>query len=216
MCRFLLCQGDQPVELAKILADFAEMARNSVRWQGDGWGFVYRNEKDKFIIHKSLQPIWEDDQKFVAAQRSSFVLVHARGAFGAESIQLANNHPFYAEGWFFVFNGNLKGVSLDVPGATGAQKIFQLLLRELREHAPETAIRRLVELLQAGSRYIVALNFILTNGEKSYIYCSFGENEDSEYFSVRYADQDSALLVCSEPLPDISFKKMQNRQLLVG
>ena len=104
--------------------------------------------------------------------------------------------PFYEGERIFVFNGELRGVRLRLPGRIGAEKVFRLIQREDRGDLSQ-AIRAADRLLASKSRYIRAMNVALTDGERIHARCHF--NESPDYFTLHYRN-DRVPAVCSEPL----------------
>ena len=130
MCRFLMMRSDAPFETAEVLATFRRKCRESVEYQGHGWGAAWR-AAGIWFRHKSLTPIWED--RFEIPKEVGFLIVHARSAFKDTGITIENNMPFYRDERAFVFNGELRGVRLRVPGRIGAEKVFHLIERAVNQ-----------------------------------------------------------------------------------
>ena len=107
-----------------VLESFRERCRDSREYQGHGWGAAWRSS-GAWSRYRSLTPIWDDDPELPA--EVDFLVVHARSAFRDEGIDIENNMPFYRGERVFVFNGELQGVRLRVPGRIGAEKIFNLI-----------------------------------------------------------------------------------------
>lgn len=210
MCRLLLITSKQVKTIVPHLQAFARIAETSEQWQGDGWGIAYRDRSGKISIYKSLQPIWKDQKIFSIFPPTNFALVHARGAYKQPNLDIRNNHPFQSGKWLFAFNGYIQGVTIKIPGSTGAKKIFNLLLKNLKLLPPKRAIAKTVEQIEKNSQHIVAMNFILTDAKKAYVYCCYSENEN--YFALRYYKGLDVTIICSQEY-DYSFVKMQNREL---
>jgi glutamine amidotransferase len=148
-----------------------------------------------------LSPIWDDDAEL--ADEVDFLVVHARSAFRDEGIVVENNMPFYRGDRVFVFNGELQGVRLRVPGRIGAEKVFHLI-QERDEGDLDAAVASADRLLVAKSDRVRALNLALTDGDDIYASCRYDESPD--YFTLHYREGDIAA-VCSAPL-DASFMPM--------
>ena len=206
MCRFLVIRAEAPFETPGLLTTFRRKCRDSDEYQGHGWGAAWRRA-GHWSRHKSLTPIWED--VFELPEMVDFLIVHARSAFQDSGIAIENNMPFYRDELAFVFNGELRGVRLRVPGRIGAEKVFHLI-----EHAAEKsgdlprALASTEELLLSKSDYVRALNVAVSDGERIYARCRY--NESPSYFTLHVRD-DAVRAVCSEPL-DSAFKPMQNGQ----
>ena len=202
MCRFLMMRSGGPFEAAPVLARFRTRCEESVEFQGHGWGAAWR-AAGSWSRYRSLKPIWKDSLDL--PEEVDFLVLHARSAFRDRDIAIENNMPFYEDERIFVFNGELRGVRLSLPGRIGAEKVFRLVRRQETEGLPN-AISEADRLLLAKSRYVRALNLAVTDGEAIHASCRY--NESPEYFTLHYRD-DEIRAVCSEPL-DASWKPMAN------
>lgn len=200
MCRFLMMRGEQPFESKAVLDSFRERCRDSQEYQGHGWGAAWRSA-GAWARYKSLTPIWDDAPELPA--EVDFLVVHARSAFRDEGIAIENNMPFYRRERVFVFNGELQGVRLRVPGRIGAEKIFNLIEQQ-DEGDLDEAVAAADDLLVSKSARVRAMNVALTDGDRIYASCRFTEMPD--YFTLHYREGNVAT-VCSEPL-DESFEPM--------
>ncbi len=198
MCRMLWVQARTIVSTGFYLDQFATVSRMSKEYQGHGWGIAYQS-RNHWVQYRTTQPIWEDAlYRFGETDR---MLVHARSAFQDRDIVVENNMPFIFDDIVFAFNGELRGVRLSIPGRTGAHKILNLFHR-FYEGDLAGALTRTVKVLQKQTRYIRALNMIISNGKHMVAYNYF--NEDPEYFTMwKYQKQD-VTVVASEPLPALN------------
>lgn len=218
MCRFLLIKSKQEINAHALLESFADMAEESRTAegdrQGDGWGIAWR-KKDKWQIYKSLKPIWEDRKKFAEVSHSDTFAVHARSASFANQVgTLEYNQPFINDEVCFVFNGVLKGVKLSrpVPGKIGAQKIFHLLREELKITPPKKSLQKLDLLLRNNAQEIGGLNIGVIYNNQLFALCDFGR--DSDYFSIRYSQNEDISLVCSAELPGYNWQTMNKGDII--
>lgn len=202
MCRFLMMRGQESFEVAPVLDAFRGICSGSREFQGHGWGAAWRSG-GVWARYRSLSPIWEDDAAL--SPEADFLVVHARSAFRDEGIEIENNMPFYRGERVFVFNGELRGVRLRVPGRIGAEKVFHLI-EERDEGDLDAAVAAADRLLVSKSERVRALNVALTEGERIYASCRYDESPD--YFTLHYREGDIAA-VCSEPL-DKSYVPMAN------
>lgn len=207
MCRFLVLRGERPFDPSPLLSRFRERCRVSPEYQGHGWGIAFRTSGE-LARYRSLTPIWDDDPPL--PPEVDLLVVHARSAFRNEGIELENNMPFYRGAWSFVFNGELRGVRVQAPGRTGAEKIFHLTLERARDSV-EAALVATDRYLRARSRYVRAMNVALTDGEAIYAHCRFSERPD--YFTLHWRAGELSG-VCSEPL-DPEFRPMANGETRV-
>ena len=190
MCRILLATAAEPFDPAPLLAEFAAMCEASPVFQGHGWGAAWR-AGGRWRTHHALEPVWQDPALPVRWVRH--LLVHARSAFRDEGIELANNMPFVAGQEAFVFNGELHGVKLAVPGRIGAERVFNLTRR-----LGGAAAR---EVLLARTQRILGMNWIVADGRRAVVSAYAGE--DPEYYTLRAVRAAGFTLVCSRPLPSV-------------
>ena len=193
MCRLLAIRDEAPFAVADMLRPFAEMARQSTEFQGDGWGCA-RWQEGGWVRHRSTRPIWEDDLTGFGETR--VLITHARSAFRNENIALENNMPFLSGEHGFVFNGELHGVRLKQQGRIGAAKLFSFLLRFGGDGA--AGLARGVGAVTRMTRYVRAMNFVLARGERFFAYSQFSENPD--YFTLHVVRSLERVVICSQPL----------------
>jgi glutamine amidotransferase len=195
MCRLLALRNNSAIPLTPYLEQFAHLAQASQAYQGHGWGMAYRLEHDRWAYYKNITPIWEDDlRQFPPADMA---LVHARSAFRDEGIAVENNMPFYDDQAIFVFNGQLQGVRLNVDGRIGAEKIFHVIQR-LYHGDVGTALQQGTALITKRTRYVRAMNIIMTDRHHFYVSSAYAENP--EYFQM-VVKPGAILVICSAPLP---------------
>ena len=198
-----MMRGEQPFAATPVFESFRERCRDSREYQGHGWGAAWRSS-GAWSRYRSLTPIWDDDPELPS--EVDFLVVHARSAFRDEGITIENNMPFYRGERVFVFNGELRGVRLRVPGRIGAEKIFNLINeRDGRDAGDlDSAVAAADSLLVSKSERVRAMNLALTDGDRIYASCRFTESPD--YFTLHYREGALAA-VCSERL-DKSFVPM--------
>ncbi len=218
MCRFIQIKSEKPIQPAEILSRFSQMCKNSRTfdgdWQGDGWGIAWKSNEQIWQVQTSLKPIWECEQTFTEIPQSVLFLAHARSAsFPGQKGILEYNQPYISGKYAFVFNGLLKGVNLPFPvaGKIGAQKIWNLLQKELEENKPETALNNVVNLLRNNSRQIQALNIGLNDGDNQYAVTIYTSHP--EYYNLRAYSSEKISIICSEPLPGFAFQKIPTEKI---
>jgi predicted glutamine amidotransferase len=207
MCRLLMLRRDGGFDPRPVLRRFRDRCRGSIEYQGHGWGVAFRAGSE-WTRYRSLTPIWDDALELPRAV--DFIVAHARSAFRNEGIATENNMPFYRGNTSFVFNGELRGVRLRVPGRIGAERVFELVLARDGGDLSEALVST-DRLLRARSRYVRALNIALTDGARIYAHCRF--NESPDYFTMYYRRGDLTG-VSSEPL-DETFLPMSNGETRV-
>lgn len=226
MCRFLLVKSKEKIALEELLNQFSEMCEKSRApdgdWQGDGWGIALRlrsgqakiNDK-KWEVRKSLNPIWEAKNTFNQFPKTNMFVVHARSAgFPQHRGNIEYNQPYIANDLCFVFNGMIKGVKLAKPltGKIGAQKIFSLILHEKKIKSIEKLLKSVDKLLLENSQKIIGMNIGIVRDDKFYVLCEYESNPT--YFGVRYYQDNSLSLVCSEPIGDYGWKMMGKGEVI--
>ncbi len=178
--------------MPNFLQNFASICRQSREFQGHGWGCAYL-KRGEWHIYKNIRPIWEDNlDQF---PETTLLLAHARSAFRDAGISVENNMPFMDEPHVFIFNGELHGVKIKAPGRIGAEKIFNYIKR-FDPIDPLAAIKKGLPIIQKRSKYIRAMNFIISDGEKLFVNSFY--NEDHDYFTLYKKQTPQILTVCSE------------------
>ncbi len=193
MCRLLYVNAKIEFTIADYITKFAEISKKSREFQGHGWGCSYI-ENGNWRHYKNVAPIWEDD--FSKFGKSKRLIAHARSAFRDEGIVIENNMPFYDDKYIFIFNGELRGVQIKESGRIGAEKIFNYIKRFDKGNIGE-AINKGTEIIKKKSAYIRAMNIIMADNKKAYLFSHF--NEDEDYFGMHLKKSDDLLVVCSDP-----------------
>lgn len=192
MCRLLYIKSINPFEISDPLYKFARIAKNSKEYQGHGWGLAFLNSEE-WQFYKNITPIWEDNLNQFG--ETKLMLAHARSAFRDRDISLQNNMPFYDDHHVFIFNGELHGVRIKIPGRIGAEKIFNFIKRFDRGDLRQ-AIERGLSLIVERSNYVRAINFIIADKDIAYVVSQF--NEDKDYFTMYYKETQQEVVICSE------------------
>lgn len=183
--------------------------------QGDGWGVAWY-KGGMWHEYKSLKPMWETNDQFDSIPRTEKMAIHARSASFPNQIgNIRYNQPYIQGNVCFVFNGVLQGVKLEkaVSGISGAEKIFHLIQEYLQTHDEKEALLQLDSLLRTHSQRIGGLNIGIMRGEKVAVLCDYGR--DPSYFSVRYHQDESKTLVCSEVLNGYSWKMIHKGEVVL-
>jgi len=208
LCRLLLVQSKKSFEIGPYLKKFAAISKNSREYQGHGWGCSYL-QKGEWMHYKNIQPVWEDELN--SFPETTLLLAHARSAFQDEGIVIENNMPFYDDRYVFIFNGELHGVRIQTEGRIGAEKIFNTIRRFDRGDML-SALTRGIMVINKRTRYIRAMNLILS--DKKMIYLATQFNEDPDYFTMYIKQSEGSLTVCSEPYPnETRWKKIPNHTI---
>jgi predicted glutamine amidotransferase len=194
-----------PLPGQSILEGFAAMAENSRTpdgdRQGDGWGVAWLDGQENWRFFGSTRPIWDDLGLLDIIPASRMFLMHARSAsFPGHKDAPDYSQPFIKGSYGFVFNGLLQGVSLPfpVPGRIGSQKIWALLLRQLKESDPVSSLCRVEELLENNSRRIQALNIGLC--DKTHLHACCRYDGGGDYYQLYFHSSPALNMISSEPL----------------
>ena len=207
MCRLLLVNLKQRDDVRQYIEAFALKCRTSKEYQGDGFGIAYLDKEDKLQIVKSLKPIWAASDIIQSIPHTTFALVHARSAFGESTIgDIDNNQPFGDENFLFAFNGNLKGVKLQVEGKIGAHKIFNFLKYKGFENISDS-----ISEITNKTRYVMAFNLIAVSGKNVYVHNYYGLEEDSKYFDLWISQTDNKLVISSEQIDFLDMTSLDGK-----
>ena len=192
MCRLLLVQNPDGVNLTFHLDAFKLLSKNSKAFQGHGWGCAWLDTENNWQQYHNIEPVWDDTASF---PNTTLFLAHARSAFRDEGVVVENNMPFSDDENVFIFNGELQGVKIKAEGRIGAEKIFNTVKRFYKsDYAKATA--RAVSVINKRTRYVRALNFFLANKQAIQICSQFGE--DPDYFQLQETQQENTRVVCSQ------------------
>ena len=208
MCRLLFIKSETEFSIPEHLNKFAEVAKNSKEFQGHGWGLAYLKD-NSWVHYKNIKPVWEDDlEQFPSTNR---LIVHARSAFQDKDIFVENNMPFYDDKYIFTFNGELSGVRIKEEGRIGAEKIFNFI-KKFNEDDMYAALVKGVEQIKKRTKYIRAMNIIITDKEKAYVSSLF--SEDPDYFTLHKKNIPGGLIICSQKYPgENDWEKIENNSI---
>ena len=193
MCRILYAGSGNEFPVASLLEPFAELAQNSVEYQGHGWGCSWR-AAGAWRHYHNIEPIWRDDLSRFG--ETTLLLAHARSAFRDEGIVVENNMPFSDGESVFVFNGELHGVRIRSEGRIGAEKIYNYI-RRFDKGDKLAALDRATSIIDKQCAYVRAMNIILSDGTETWLSTNYNENPD--YFQLHGKQDREVKLVCSQP-----------------
>ena len=210
MCRLLLVKSKKEFEISNHLKKLAEISKNSKEYQGHGWGCAYLVD-DNWKFYKNINPIWEDNLEQFS--KTTQLIAHTRSAFKNEDIKIENNMPFYDNRYVFIFNGELRGVKIKESGKIGAEKIFNYIKKFDRGNLLD-ALKKGIEIIKKRTKYIKAMNIIISDKQKVYVVSLF--NEEPEYFTMHFKQSNNELIICSERYSDEEdWKKIENNTIEV-
>ncbi len=215
MCRLLGWATRRPTTLldlvgAEDLGTFTELSAK----HADGWG-VARATDTGVKVHKRADAA-RGSRAFARWARgypSDLGMAHLRWATMGLSVGIENTHPFTDGRFAFAHNGSvLSPASLDGlvgpdvarlrRGTTDSERYFLALLTRLREGAaPRDALRDTVDVI-AGTSSFTSLNCLLLTPEELIAVSHYDpstnlEDEDPEYYRLRYRVTDDAVVVSS-------------------
>lgn len=210
MCRLLCVRSAEDFSIPAHLEKFALIAKNSKEYQGHGWGCAFK-ENGEWRIYKTVAPIWEDD--FSRFGSTKLLIAHARSAYMDRDIIVENNMPFIDEQTVFIFNGELQGVRISEKGRIGAEKIFNFILR-FDKGDLKRAMEKALPIIEKKTRYIKAMNMIIANTDGIFVSSQF--NEDADYFTMYFKQEDNRLIICSEYYPNQNnWQKIETKKVKV-
>ena len=174
-------------------------------FHGDGWGLAYLNNKDKWEMYKSLQPIFQDKkvEEFKDIKTKAVILHVRRATTGSKSLH--NTQPFLYKDKvneiIFAHNGTVYDELIIndkyVEGDSDSVKWFNKVLKEYQE---KETIKDSISL----NNYNLS-NFIFATSNKIIIGEKFKENPD--YATMKYFIEGKDVVVSSEILPTLVNKK---------
>ncbi len=197
MCRILCVRGVEPFDIAPHLAAFAQLARESREYQGDGWGCAWI-DADGWRLHRDISPVWEDAS--APTGRTTLLLAHARSAYRGEGIRVENNMPFFDGQRAFIFNGELHGVRIKERGRIGAEKVFNFVKR-FADGDMGLALERGLDAIEKRTRYVRAMNLVVADAAGE-VHFATRFSEDPDYFRMHVSRGDGVRILCSTPYPD--------------
>ena len=208
MCRLLWVRAEHPFQMTTHLDRFAVLSRDSVEYQGHGWGCAWR-EGSRWQVYRNIRPIWEDDLSTFGS--TTLLLAHARSAFRDKGIRVENNMPFFDGEQVFIFNGELQGVRIRESGRIGAEKIFNYIKR-FDQGVRLPAMEKCIAVIEKRTRYVRVMNMIIASHESSELATLY--NENPAYFQMHRSRQAGVDIVCSEPYPsETNWYPINNRSI---
>lgn len=176
MCRLFGVIANAPVDLEFSLERFKKFAR----WNPDGWGLGWYEEKEPKIFKQGISAT-DDKSKLPILSKevsSNIIIAHVRKGTGAEPSE-RNSHPFKYKNWIFAHNGSVSKDHLlsllntehtnALHGETDSEVYFHWLIQCIDEEQNAVkgitkAIKKVVEKSYTG------LNFLLSDGDTLYAF----------------------------------------------
>jgi len=208
MCRLLYVRSSERFEINEHLQKFSSICKNSKEYQGHGWGCSYLVD-GKWQHYKNIKPIWEDD--LTPFSHTNLLIAHARSAFQDKDIFIENNMPFIKDDMVYIFNGDLQSVKIREDGRIGAEKISNFIRRFYKGSIKEALIKG-TKIVESRSRYIRAMNIIITDKSQACLSSLF--NQDEDYFTMYSKKLSNGIIVCSDPYPqEMDWRPIMNRTI---
>ena len=227
MCRMIFAVGN--ININSLIEDFITLASDQNEKHeknldkefkhGDGWGIAYL-ENNEFKIFRSTRAVYEDPQieqfKNLAI---NFLILHARKA-SQGNVVLENVHPFEqrlnGHHYLFSHNGTIRDELLfdnqfQRIGTTDSERLFFFLLTNSNGELIETDLPTKLKYLKD----FTAANFILSDGEKTYLTSWYSENP--KYYTLKVLDKTDAVIVASEVLPHYkkeNWERLENHDII--
>lgn len=233
MCQLLGMNCNVPTDICFSFEGFSQRGGGTDEHR-DGWGIAFfegkgcRNFVD--VSPAAQSPIAHLVKEYPI--KSLNVIAHIRKATVGK-VSLENTHPFVRElwgrYWIFAHNGDLKNfapntrVDFCPVGETDSEKAFCLLLQQLKDHYPAQmptlpALHQILRKTVAKIASHGSFNFLLSNGEHLFAYCStklvyiirrhpFGhahlvDKDVAVDFSELTGQEDQVTVISTTPLTD--------------
>lgn len=234
MCELLAMSANVPTDICFSFSGLMQRGGNTGPHK-DGWGVTFYEGKGcrsfKDPQPSAHSPIAELVTKY--PMKSEAVVCHIRQA-NSGGVCLENTHPFirqmWGKNWTYAHNGQLKGFAETLPiklhlpiGTTDSEHAFCWILDQLHykfgAHQPSAEVLfRFIATLTWKIDELGVANFIITDGEYLFAYCSnnlhwltrrapFGKASliDAEVavdFHEETTDKDIVTVIATKPLTD--------------
>lgn len=219
MCRILLVRSKKEFLPKEILKEFASITQKSKAPDGtyhvDGHGIAWK-KGNEWKLHKSLAPIWEEQDYFETIPPTKLLVVHARGAGFGTGNNLDFNEPFIDNNLVFVFNGSIRKIStnLNLEGKIGSQKLFSLLKLYNKKSNLKQSLKKVNDFVLKNAQSVDGMNIGLVDKEdKIYALCQYLDNED--YFGLHYFESEQLSIVTSEPFGYYHWQRIKKGEIKV-
>ncbi|MGV7206838.1 class II glutamine amidotransferase [Oxalobacteraceae bacterium A2-2] len=214
--------SNQPASLGFSFEGFAERGSE----HKDGWGIAFHTAGGCRLYTDHLASIHSPLAQQIKQQpiMARNVVAHIRKATQGR-VALENSHPFTRElwgrTWSFAHNGDLKlfhpAPCLYAPwGDTDSERAFCHLLSQLAQrHARQPARQELADSLRQLAAGIAAhgtFNFILSNGEMLFAYCS----TDLHYVVREYPFSVAKLIDCELSMDFARCNHLDDRMAVIA
>ena len=215
MCRMLAITSIKKIPSSflqdfRLLAEKGKVLPNARPGHKDGWGIVCYQDRTPIYLGRQPSNAFEDPkydeacQKLDESQVTGILLAHLRKASPEhKDVSLENTAPFIQNEWCFAHNGTIHKFNVEIDGLKGttdSEKLFQLLLREIKNYPSiEEAIKKTVRQVRNSFKY-TSMTFILSNGVCTYAYRDYSDPRNSEYHNLMYAQDKNMIILSQEPI----------------
>lgn len=227
MCRWAAYLGE-PIFLEDIItvpehsliAQSVEATECKTATNGDGFGIAWYGDREQPGLYRDVYPAWSDPNLKAIAHhvKSRLFLSHVRASTGS-CISRNNCHPFAADTWTFMHNGQVGGFesfrkSADMAideshytlrkGSTDSEVLFLLAmgygLKDQPKEAMERAVGHLITLSKDhGVTPHMRLSAAFSNGHTLYA-ARYSSDHIAPSVYYRYSETRQGWAVVSEPL----------------
>ncbi len=240
MCRWLAFIGE-PILLERLVKEpsnsLIEQSQHALKAKtainGDGFGLGWYGEREKPGVYREILPAWADQNLASLCEqvRSSLFFAHVRASTGSCTSR-ANCHPFTADQWLFMHNGQIAGfekirrqIEALIPddkyylrqGTTDSEALFLALLQpdlsgNIKDHV-ENLIRSVNQIRKENNiKEAFRFTSTLSDGESLYAFRYASDNRAPTLF---YREREEGITIASEPL-DLSQKNWSEIPLSHG
>lgn len=237
----IICQ--KPLS-TQFLRDFRFLAESGKVSKGvgskghkDGWGIVHFNKQPIDLGHRAKNEDGSDEANAYTSKEyenvcneietkslSGIFLIHLRKASKGKKVRV-NTAPFINGKWAFSHNGTVNDLKegdkndLNESDKSDSRILFKMLTKEiiLQDNA-EKGIRSVIKRIWAshGEKY-TSLTFILSDGESLYAYRDYIDEENKDYYSLKYAFvNDSTLIFSQEEIVKADWCTIPNKTLVIA
>ncbi|MBD3203381.1 hypothetical protein GF327_03745 [Candidatus Woesearchaeota archaeon] len=217
MCRMVIGIGN--IDTKKLIDDFRYIAqgKNELHEKNPyygklmhdhGWGLAYLNKKNKWVIYKSVNPIYEDKNlKEFTDIDTQALIIHARKATAGNKT-IPNTQPLFFKNqdqeFLFAHNGTIND-QFDIKtkyleyGDSDTVMWFNKILLDVNK---ENEVR--IEKHLYSLKNFTSANFFFVTPEKIFVGQYY--RKDPKYHTMKLFKENYGLIISSEILPHLKSK----------
>ncbi|AEX86339.1 putative glutamine amidotransferase [Marinitoga piezophila KA3] len=203
MCRMIGYSFKKNENINFLFNHLKTMAKDGIKApHDDGWGIAAFVSDKEVVFHKSMQPVFNEDDLNI---ESYLGMIHARKASDNLEKTFLQLHPYFIKDTFFSHNGTIYLDKIDNVFGTDSFEYFKALydfnnFNDLKE--------KIKEFISKNS--YSGINFLMIRNNELYVFCNYTRTED--YFTLWYTENDTGFIVASEKM-DNSFIPFENGML---